>query len=110
MYRQGNRAVIIRPAANGLDRHAPNKQQIASAQRTATTRLKPGPSGRFFEHARKRNSATIRVGGKKNVSSGDSSMATQIVMDHSGDTRHHFDANDSKALADAERRFKALTG
>lgn len=37
-------------------------------------------------------------------------MATHIIMDHSGDTRHHFDAGDSKALADAERRFKALTG
>jgi hypothetical protein len=37
-------------------------------------------------------------------------MATQIVMDHSGDSRHHFDANDMKALAEAERRFKTLTG
>jgi hypothetical protein len=37
-------------------------------------------------------------------------MATQIVMDQSGDTRHHFDAKDVKALSDAERRFKALTG
>ena len=33
-------------------------------------------------------------------------MATQIVMNHSGDTRHVFDANDEKALLDAERRFK----
>jgi hypothetical protein len=37
-------------------------------------------------------------------------MATQIVMDQSGDTRHYFDANDTKALSEAERRFKALTG
>jgi hypothetical protein len=37
-------------------------------------------------------------------------MATQIVMDHTGDTRHHFDANDAKALAKAEERFKELTG
>ena len=37
-------------------------------------------------------------------------MATQIVMDHSGDTRHYFDANDAKALLEAERRFKQLTG
>ena len=37
-------------------------------------------------------------------------MATQIIMDHSGDTRHHFDANDARALAEADRRFKALTG
>jgi hypothetical protein len=37
-------------------------------------------------------------------------MATQIVMDHTGDTRHHFDAKDQRALAAAERRFEALTG
>ena len=37
-------------------------------------------------------------------------MATQIVMDHNGDTRHNFDANDAKALLKAEKRFKELTG
>jgi len=37
-------------------------------------------------------------------------MPVQIVMYHSGDTRHHFDAADRKALSNAERRFKALTG
>jgi hypothetical protein len=37
-------------------------------------------------------------------------MATQIVMDNSGDSRHHFDPKDLKALAEAERRFKVLTG
>jgi hypothetical protein len=37
-------------------------------------------------------------------------MATQIIMDHNGDTRHNFDAKDAKALLKAERRFKALTG
>lgn len=37
-------------------------------------------------------------------------MATQIVMDHSGDTRHDFSPLDAEALADAERRFKELTG
>ena len=36
-------------------------------------------------------------------------MATQIIMDHNGDTRHIFDAKDVKALLEAERRFKALT-
>jgi hypothetical protein len=36
-------------------------------------------------------------------------MATQIVMDHSGDTRHYFDAKDSQALAKAEERFRELT-
>lgn len=37
-------------------------------------------------------------------------MATQIVMDHSGDSRHHFDVKDAQALADAEARFRELTG
>ena len=37
-------------------------------------------------------------------------MATQITMDLNGDTRHNFDAKDVKALSEAERRFKALTG
>ena len=37
-------------------------------------------------------------------------MATQIVMDQTGDTRHYFDAKDLKALAEAEHRFKVLTG
>jgi hypothetical protein len=37
-------------------------------------------------------------------------MATQIVMDQNGDTRHTFNANDAKALLIAEERFKELTG
>jgi hypothetical protein len=37
-------------------------------------------------------------------------MATQIVIDHTGDTRHHFDANDLEAVAKAEERFRKLTG
>jgi hypothetical protein len=36
-------------------------------------------------------------------------MATQIVMDHTGDTRHQFDPTDLGAVAEAERRFKQLT-
>jgi hypothetical protein len=36
-------------------------------------------------------------------------MATQIVMDHNGDSRHHFDPRDAGALAEAEKRFKKLT-
>ena len=36
-------------------------------------------------------------------------MATQIVMDHTGDTRHYFDAKDSQAIAKAEERFRKLT-
>ena len=37
-------------------------------------------------------------------------MAVQIVMDTSGDSRHEFDATDPVAVAEAERRFKQLTG
>ena len=37
-------------------------------------------------------------------------MATQIVMDRTGDTRHQFDASDELALLEAEERFKELTG
>jgi hypothetical protein len=37
-------------------------------------------------------------------------MATQIVMDHTGDTRHQFDPADVSAVAEAERRFQELTG
>jgi hypothetical protein len=37
-------------------------------------------------------------------------MATQIVMDHAGDSRHQFDPKDGEAVAKAEERFRALTG
>ena len=37
-------------------------------------------------------------------------MAIQIVMDHTGDSRHVFNPSDSDALARAEERFKELTG
>jgi len=37
-------------------------------------------------------------------------MATQIVMDHTGDSRHEFDPADAAAVAEAEKRFKELTG
>jgi hypothetical protein len=36
-------------------------------------------------------------------------MASQIVMDHTGDTRHLFDATDENGLSEAEGRFKELT-
>ena len=36
-------------------------------------------------------------------------MAIQIVMDHTGDTRHWFNPDDTKALSKAEKRFKSLT-
>jgi hypothetical protein len=36
-------------------------------------------------------------------------MRTQIVMDATGDTRHHFDANDQAAVTEAEQRFMELT-
>jgi hypothetical protein len=36
-------------------------------------------------------------------------MAVQIVMDHTGDTRHHFNPADAQAVAEAEARFMELT-
>lgn len=36
-------------------------------------------------------------------------MATQIVMDHTGDTRTYFDTKNAQALAKAEARFRMLT-
>ena len=37
-------------------------------------------------------------------------MKTQIIMDRRGDTRYEFDAACPVALADAEERFRHLTG
>jgi hypothetical protein len=37
------------------------------------------------------------------------SMPTQIVMDHTGDTKHKFDGADVAAVAKAKRRFEELT-
>ena len=36
-------------------------------------------------------------------------MATQVVMDKAGDTRHDFDINDEVAVAQAKQRFEDLT-
>jgi len=36
-------------------------------------------------------------------------MATQIVIDRTGDTRHSFDAKNADALLKAEERFRELT-
>ena len=36
-------------------------------------------------------------------------MATQIVMDHTGDSRHFFDNSNAAALAEAERLFLEFT-
>jgi hypothetical protein len=36
-------------------------------------------------------------------------MYTQIVMDATGDSRHDFDINDDAAVAEARKRFEALT-
>lgn len=36
-------------------------------------------------------------------------MALQIVMDHTGDSRHQFDPLDTEALAKAEERFRTLS-
>ncbi|MDA9450780.1 MULTISPECIES: hypothetical protein [unclassified Bradyrhizobium] len=36
-------------------------------------------------------------------------MAVQIVMDHSGDSRHFFDNSNAEALVEAERLFVQFT-
>ena len=36
-------------------------------------------------------------------------MATQIVMDQTGDSRHSFNPDDTEALSRAEERFTSLT-
>jgi hypothetical protein len=36
-------------------------------------------------------------------------MHAQIVMDHTGDTRHHFDRKDELAVAESRQRFRELT-
>ncbi|QOZ25122.1 hypothetical protein [Bradyrhizobium sp. CCBAU 51753] len=36
-------------------------------------------------------------------------MATILILDHSGDTRQHFDPKDSEQLAWANARFAELT-
>ena len=36
-------------------------------------------------------------------------MAIQLVMDHTGDSRHSFNPNDAQGLAKAEQRFYELT-
>jgi hypothetical protein len=46
----------------------------------------------------------------QNAGAKEDTMATQIVMDHTGDTRHQFDPADAAAVAEAEKRFKKLTG
>ena len=35
-------------------------------------------------------------------------MHIQIVMDHTGDTRHQFDPNDELAVAESRQRFQRL--
>ncbi|WP_426423259.1 hypothetical protein [Bradyrhizobium genosp. A] len=37
-------------------------------------------------------------------------MVAQIVMDHTGDSRHFFEQDDPKQLAEAEQRFNKLSG
>jgi hypothetical protein len=36
-------------------------------------------------------------------------MHTQIVMDHTGDSRHYFDPTDPASLIHARKRFKELS-
>jgi hypothetical protein len=36
-------------------------------------------------------------------------MAVQVVMDHSGDTRHRYDADNERSLLEAKEKFRQLT-
>ena len=36
-------------------------------------------------------------------------MAVHLVMDHSGDTRHWYDATDERSLVEAKERFRQLS-
>jgi hypothetical protein len=36
-------------------------------------------------------------------------MAVQVVMDHTGDTRYRYDADDERSLFEARERFRQLT-
>jgi hypothetical protein len=49
------------------------------------------------------------IASSQNAGAREDAMATQIVMDHTGDTRHQFDPADAAAVAKAEARFKKLT-
>ena len=40
---------------------------------------------------------------------GEEAMAVQVVMDHSGDTRHWYDAADEQSLFEARERFRELS-
>jgi hypothetical protein len=36
-------------------------------------------------------------------------MAIQIVMDHTGDSRHYFEPGEARTVKQAEQRFRELT-
>jgi hypothetical protein len=39
---------------------------------------------------------------------GEDATAVQVVMDHSGDTRHWYDADNERSLLEAKERFRQL--
>jgi hypothetical protein len=73
------------------------KRFIAPLQPTVVPR-EPGRTFRVYE--------LLLVGVHKRTRT----MAQQIVMDVTGDTRHEFDPTDAAALAAASARFTQLTG
>jgi hypothetical protein len=80
---------------------------VVRGLRNRLQRVAFGFAGEFQAHPvpRGMNIASDLVVGNSGVLA----MATQIVMDHTGDTRHTFDATDANALLKAEERFKELT-
>src|SRR5262245_60651786 len=90
-----------RPSTDGTQNRNNNQrfQDVCCAFPSRT------PSSKRLESGGKSREGDVRARQSK-----EASVATQIVMDHTGDTRHEFDPRDREALAAAERRFRELTG
>src|SRR5262245_2600808 len=55
-------------------------------------------------------SALLALLGCTSFSREEGAMATQIIMDATGDSRHEFNPADADAVAKAQARFEELTG
>jgi hypothetical protein len=80
-------------------------QVFVDFERRQTNRSVTGKARPNFRNTFQRREVSQRLGIVEF-----SSMATQIVMDHTGDSRHFFEHTDPYGLAEAEQRFKTLTG
>jgi hypothetical protein len=105
--------MAIRRVQSAIDRELKKRNVPSNAASAASQPKRTGPS-RSVSASRRRHyklpcdeslGATFLL---PNVYDG-ASMAIQIIMDHTGDTRHWFNPDDTKALSKAEKRFKSLT-